>query len=586
MSAVDHKLGREKDVKRIRDSVSRRKVVVAGPGTGKSFLFTELIRQKRAEGKTRFLAITFIGKLGDALADDLCGLATTNTMHGFARGFVLEHARGWKYYPKMKDLIAEDLRNEGIEAFEIGDENYVRRSKHYKAVGVDDVVPYAVRICRRDPEKIPIFDLILVDEYQDFNEAESEFVDLLARRNEIVIVGDDDQALYGFKGASPSFIRAKYDPRNTDWESFTLRFSSRCTEVMIRYFHSLVARLAFGSTGEHDPAKKRIEKEYICYLPDGDPPLSKIHDSRANPRIKLIKNCPVGGIAHKIWKELEKIVGSQKVNEVLIVGEGRSCRGLLETVARQLKNYGFRNVDLKGEGAIIPIRQDVVDAYRFLVEESSLLGWRILGNPKSEEDRKRHIRNAKTLNRIIRGTPSKVKRISDADALFLEDAIEDWGSREDERERDEAGDADTEEPTHRKKENAVRRSVLIQELKRGNLHLPRPLCDLEITVCNVLNSKGLGTDVVFLIGFDQGKFPAKDPPTDGEIYQMLVAVTRAKKRMYLINTIGSGVSGFVDCLDTSDLDVEDAQPRPPKPSRKTPDPRKELVGKGTVQAVG
>ncbi len=54
---------------------------------------------------------------------------------------------------------------------------------------------------RKYPNKIPVFDLILVDEFQDFNETESEFVDLLAQKNEIVIVGDDDQTLYGFKGS-------------------------------------------------------------------------------------------------------------------------------------------------------------------------------------------------------------------------------------------------------------------------------------------------------------------------------------------------------------------------------------------------
>ena len=43
---------------------------------------------KKIEGKKDFIAITFIGKLRDSLADDLCGLAKTMTMHGFARRFV------------------------------------------------------------------------------------------------------------------------------------------------------------------------------------------------------------------------------------------------------------------------------------------------------------------------------------------------------------------------------------------------------------------------------------------------------------------------------------------------------------------
>src|SRR3989338_2781590 len=98
---IDHKMERENDLKKIKDSTHKRKIVVAGPGTGKSYMFGELIEEKRKQGKTNFLAITFIGKLGDALADDLCGLAKTTTMHSYARSFVLDSWRGWTYYPRM-----------------------------------------------------------------------------------------------------------------------------------------------------------------------------------------------------------------------------------------------------------------------------------------------------------------------------------------------------------------------------------------------------------------------------------------------------------------------------------------------------
>jgi len=195
---MDHKKERSNDVEKIKNSNHPRKVIVAGPGTGKSYLFSELIKQKLEEEKNNFLAITFIGKLGDSLADDLCGLARTMTLHGYAREFVLSHCSNWLYYPRIYDIIKEDLNSKGIEEFEIGDSNYKEMSKYFKAIGDDDVLNYAVQICKNEEAKIPIFDLILIDEYQDFNSTESEFVDLLAQKNEIVIVGDDDQALYEF----------------------------------------------------------------------------------------------------------------------------------------------------------------------------------------------------------------------------------------------------------------------------------------------------------------------------------------------------------------------------------------------------
>lgn len=562
MTTIAYKKERENDIMAIKSSSHPRKVIVAGPGTGKSYLFGEIIKQKRSKGKTSFLAITFIGKLGDELADDLCGLATTKTMHSFARSLVLEYCKGWNYYPGMRKLIEDDLKAESIESFKVGDKNYLPKTKYYKAVGDDDVVHYAVQICKKDKNKIPVFDLVLIDEYQDFNATESELVDLLAEKNEIIIVGDDDQALYGFKGSSPSFIREKYDPSNTHWESKTLRFCGRCTEVIIKYFHTLVEKFNLNNSTEPDPTKRRIEKEFICYAPDREHD-SKIYDSRANPKIHLIKNCPVGMIAYKIKGELEKLIETQEVKEVLVIGEGRSCNALLKTTAQQLKNYGFKYVDHRGDSGVFPIRQSVIDAYKFLAkDDASLLGWRILGNPENDSEKEKHLKNTRTLNSIINGTPSELEKIKQADVSFLENTIEDWGLNREAVDTEEGNQEEAKEAARCSQNEVIRKDVLIRELKRANLYLPRPLCNLDITVCNILNSKGLGADVVFLIGFDQGKFPLKKDPNESEIYQMLVAITRAKKRMYLINTIKSTVSGFISYLDSVDLDVEEIQTRP------------------------
>jgi len=551
---IDYKAERIRDVKNINDSGHPKKIVVAGPGTGKSYLFSEIIKKKQLEGKTNFLAITFVGKLVDELADDLCGLAKTTTLHGFARSFVLKYYSQYSYYPRMYELIEEDLKLEGIETFEVGDKNYLKKTDHYKAVGDEDVVYYAAKICEKDPNKIPIFDLILVDEYQDFNEMESSFVDLLAQKNEIVIVGDDDQNLYSeFRGSSPSFIREKYYPVNTDWEGHTLRFCSRCTEVIIKYFHSLLEKYKLDNSTESVPAKKRIKKDYICYVPVEEHD-SKINDSKENSKIHLIKNCPPGMIAYKVKSELEKFLERQKIKKILVIGEARSCVSILANIAQQLKDYGFKNVSYKNSEDVLNIRQNIVEAYKLLANNNeSLLGWRILENPDNIEERKKHIKNTKTLDLIIKSTPAVLKKIKEEDIINLESEIEEWESRGDNIDEDAMA-----VERHRQDEE-IRKKVLIRQLKLNNLYLIRPLRNLDITVCNVLNSKGLGADVVFLVGFDQGKFPAKQDATKSEIYQMLVALTRAKKRIYLISTVKSKVSGFVDCLDSADINVEEIQ---------------------------
>ena len=45
------------------------------------------------------------------------------------------------------------------------------------------------------------YKLIIVDEYQDFNKLEVAMIDLLATKSHVMVVGDDDQAIYDFKNA-------------------------------------------------------------------------------------------------------------------------------------------------------------------------------------------------------------------------------------------------------------------------------------------------------------------------------------------------------------------------------------------------
>jgi len=525
---MDHKAERENDGTKIRNSKHPRKVVVAGPGTGKSHLFGQLINDKIKLGKSKFLAITFIGKLGDALADELCGLADTMTMHGFASSLVREQCgSGWVYYPEMYKIIKEDLEKSGISEFKIGDDNYKKRTAYYKAIGDSDVLHYAIQICKKDSTKIPIYDLILVDEFQDFNELENEFVEILASKNEVVIVGDDDQVLFGFRGSSPKYLRNKFEASNNEWESHTLRFCSRCTDVVIRYFHLIVEKYHLNNVHEADTEKRRIEKDYICYSPVGEKD-SKIPDSEANQKIILMRNCPPGMLAYKIHHELQSLVKNQKIKDALIIGEAQTCKFLLSDIANFLRDYGFKYINYPLENPI-KLNNIILDAYKYLQQdENSRLGWRLLDNPDNST-KDEHLKRIKTLKKILKKEP-----VAESSVRKLIDAIE---------------------------LSQITPEVLIKDLAVQNVKdhfkIPdRPLTNIEITVCNILQSKGLGADVVFVVGFDQGKLPAQKEPEEKEIFQMLVALTRVKKRIYLMNTVNNKVSSFIDCLPKEFIDDE------------------------------
>ena len=88
----------------------RRKLIVAGPGTGKTRTFKVLLERKG----TPSLALTFINALAADLGEKLGDLAETRTFHGYCRLMLHTHPIGGvstnvDYFPPLVLLQADDL---------------------------------------------------------------------------------------------------------------------------------------------------------------------------------------------------------------------------------------------------------------------------------------------------------------------------------------------------------------------------------------------------------------------------------------------------------------------------------------------
>jgi DNA helicase-2/ATP-dependent DNA helicase PcrA len=86
-------------------------------------------------------------------------------------------------------------------------QEYQARLRQNNALDFDDLLVKTVELFRADPEVLGYyqerFRYILVDEYQDTNTVQFEFVRLLASRyKNLCVVGDDDQSIYKFRGAN------------------------------------------------------------------------------------------------------------------------------------------------------------------------------------------------------------------------------------------------------------------------------------------------------------------------------------------------------------------------------------------------
>ena len=101
------KTERQKHVEAVLNSKSNKKIVVAGPGTGKTYLFKEILK-----GKKKTLTLTFVNTLVEDLSLELYGISDVKTLHGFARS-LLSKAKpdsDVKIYPKLPEVIKEDAK--------------------------------------------------------------------------------------------------------------------------------------------------------------------------------------------------------------------------------------------------------------------------------------------------------------------------------------------------------------------------------------------------------------------------------------------------------------------------------------------
>ncbi len=95
---------RRAKVDAVLQSKSKKKIVVAGPGTGKTFLFKEIL-----QGKKNAMTLTFVNSLVEDLSLDLCGLSEVKTLHSFAPGIMSAATSSVKVFPKLSKVISEDL---------------------------------------------------------------------------------------------------------------------------------------------------------------------------------------------------------------------------------------------------------------------------------------------------------------------------------------------------------------------------------------------------------------------------------------------------------------------------------------------
>ena len=516
----DQAAKRQEYLQEILDSPSKRKLIVAGPGTGKTFTFGRVI--EKAEGGEH-LALTFIRKLVSDMQAELQDLAEAKTFHAYCKKLLHEKYGGVLLFPFLTQVVEEDAKllslrlSEFTHAFQTLDEQaseidfYIRRGDYYRAVSFDDSVYRVLKEVQRDGGFLPQYGQIVIDEFQDFNPLEVAFINELEQRGSILIVGDDDQAVYRLRNSSPDHLREKF--ASGEYDSFELPYCTRCPRVIVestaQFISGIMAAGAF---------QGRIERPFVPYLED------KEYENERYPKIIAATTSNIACLAKLVRMAIEKVPAEDIADAyeksypcVLIVGLRQYLNPLAKELKKRFSNVAFRQSESRP--------YSMADAYELLlVDEGSNLGWRLLAAIElPRRALKGAVKASRDLTPFVKLLPDDFVKSHRAIIKILQ------SSELDDSERQKLGDLLGDQ------------AALIadqffppKEEDAAEVDESQP----SILLSSFEGCKGLSAGHVFVVGFNDGTMPRIDKSNeidDIEISKFIVAMTRTRKLLYLLS---------------------------------------------------
>ena len=306
-------------------------LVLAGAGTGKTRVLTHRVArilEKTSTPAYRILCVTFTNKAAREMRERIASLAADaadglwlGTFHSLAVRILRKHAskeqlgidtnflivdsddqhrlvrqilkemhldpkevrpgkimpyiHGWKDRALEPDRVPADERRE-LEGLAVDIyARYQRRLLAMNACDFGDLLLYNIKLFAHDPEVLQHyqqrFRYILVDEYQDTNMIQNLWLSLLAHQHrQLCCVGDDDQSIYGWRGAEIRNI-LEFQQRFTEAKVIKLEENYRSSQNILDAAAGVIVR-----------NNDRLGKDLVATRGTGAPiGLAGFRDSRA-----------------------------------------------------------------------------------------------------------------------------------------------------------------------------------------------------------------------------------------------------------------------------------------------------------------
>jgi DNA helicase-2/ATP-dependent DNA helicase PcrA len=151
-------------------------------------------------------------------------------------------------------------------------QSYQSRKRANNAMDFDDLLALWLKLLREQTELREQyqrrFQFILVDEYQDTNKLQSELIDLLAaRHHNLMVVGDDAQSIYAWRGANFQNI-LKFPQRYPETKIYKIETNYRSTPEILHVANAAISANVHQFTKELAPARKPGSKPTLVVCGD------------------------------------------------------------------------------------------------------------------------------------------------------------------------------------------------------------------------------------------------------------------------------------------------------------------------------
>ena len=463
---------------------------------------------------------------------------------------------------KNRMLTPEHLANTATDIFERRVSEvlveYTRRLRASNAMDFDDLILHPIHLFDAHPEILERyqrqFRFILIDEYQDTNQAQYQIVKRLAMSHKnICVVGDDAQSIYGFRGADISNI-LDFEKHFGNVAIFHLEQNYRSTKMILQAADSLIKHnknqipktlWTENETGEPvtvlEVADEGEEAMRIVFHMQEESRKRKLQLNdfavlyRTNAQSRAIEDAfrrsgityaIVGGVEFYRRKEIKDVLAYLRIlvnpddDEAVLRVINYPTRGIGATSLARLREYAIQEGVTVFEAAInvalipsmTPSAVKRIQEFVRLVQKYSSLRREISAGEMASSlvDELGIVGAFKT-----EGTPEARNRLENVQELLS--AISDF----------EAGDG------QQSLELFLEQASLVADV--DSLDQSRN----AVTLMTLHAAKGLEFAVVFLAGMEEGLFPSSMAIDRDDVEEerrlCYVGMTRARQKLYLLH---------------------------------------------------